>query len=280
VNKVLFHSCACRLAGVLSRGALAFFTSTSVHSADDPYDGRWHFSVTPYLWLPNIDGSLRFSVPPGAGGAPEVEVGPNNYLQNLDFALMLAGEARKGNWAVFTDVIYLDFSGEKGSVRSISGPGGIVQIPVNVGTSTGFKGLVWTFAGSYTVARGRTATLDVLGGFRYLGAEASVSWLFAGPLGLFPQAGGFTQKEDLWDAIIGVRGRAKLGTGNWFIPYYLDVGTGSSEITWQALAGIGYSFRWGEVLLAYRHLSYDQEDDKLIQDMRFSGPALGVSFRF
>ena len=34
------------------------------------------------------------------------------------------------------------------------------------------------------------------------------------------------------------------------------------------------------VTLAYRHLYYDQKDDKLIQDMRFSGPALGVTFRF
>ena len=39
-------------------------------------------------------------------------------------------------------------------------------------------------------------------------------------------------------------------------------------------------FKWGDVLLAYRHLYYDQKDDKLIQEMRFSGPALGASFRF
>jgi hypothetical protein len=31
---------------------------------------------------------------------------------------------------------------------------------------------------------------------------------------------------------------------------------------------------------ASHHLYYDQKDDKLIQDMRLSGPALGVSFRF
>ncbi len=32
--------------------------------------------------------------------------------------------------------------------------------------------------------------------------------------------------------------------------------------------------------LTYRHLYYDQKDEKLIQDMRFSGPSLGVTFRF
>jgi len=34
------------------------------------------------------------------------------------------------------------------------------------------------------------------------------------------------------------------------------------------------------VLLTYRHLDYDEKGDKLVQDLRFSGPALGVTFRF
>jgi hypothetical protein len=85
---------------------------------------------------------------------------------------------------------------------------------------------------------------------------------------------------DLWDAIIGVRGKARLGESGWFVPYYLDAGTGSSALTWQGMAGIGHTFKWGDVLLAYRHLYYDQKGDKLIQDIRFSGPALGATFRF
>ena len=46
------------------------------------------------------------------------------------------------------------------------------------------------------------------------------------------------------------------------------------------MLGIAYSFKWGEVTLAYRNLYYDQKDDKLLQDLRFDGPALGVTFRF
>ena len=60
---------------------------------------------------------------------------------------------------------------------------------------------------------------------------------------------------------------------------YLDGGTGSSSLTWQGMLGVAYSYKWGGVTLAYRHLYYDQKGDKLIQDMRFSGPALGVTFR-
>jgi hypothetical protein len=46
------------------------------------------------------------------------------------------------------------------------------------------------------------------------------------------------------------------------------------------MIGVAYTFQWIDVTLAYRHLYYDMKGDKLIQDMRFSGPALGVTFRF
>lgn len=65
-----------------------------------------------------------------------------------------------------------------------------------------------------------------------------------------------------------VRGRAVCACG------------GSSTLTWQGMTGIGYSFRWGDALLAYRHLCYDQKGDKLLQDISFSGPVLGMSVRF
>lgn len=264
----LFLVAALGLAGPVS-------AQTSSHQGD-----AWQFALTPYLWLPSIHGTLKFSTPPGAGGSPNVEIGADEYLKNLDMALMLSGEARRGAWAIFTDVIYLDFSDETAAVRTVTGPGGIVQVPVNAGTQAGLKGLVWELAASYTVSRSNTATFEVLGGFRYLGIETKVNWQLAGSLGLFPQSGSFSQKEDLWDAIVGVRGKFKLGDGNWFVPWYLDAGAGSSELTWQGLAGIGYSFKWGDALLEYRHLYYNQEGGKLLQDMRFSGPAFGATFRF
>ena len=84
----------------------------------------------------------------------------------------------------------------------------------------------------------------------------------------------------IWDGIIGVRGRVRWGETPWFTPYYLDVGAGSSNLTWQAMLGIAYGFKWGDVVLAHRTLFYDQNDDKLLQDFRFSGPTLGATFRF
>jgi hypothetical protein len=110
--------------------------------------------------------------------------------------------------------------------------------------------------------------------------SASLDWQFDGPLNLLPQSGTASQDVELWDAIVGTRGRAVFGNGKWFVPFSIDVGAGSSDLTWQSFAGLGYAFSWGDVLAAYRHLEYDQKQGDLLQGVRFSGPAIGVSFRF
>jgi len=60
----------------------------------------------------------------------------------------------------------------------------------------------------------------------------------------------------------------------------VDVGTGQSRLTWQAMAGIGYSFDWGTTTLAWRYLDYEFDPNAAIQDVSLSGPFLGVTFRW
>jgi hypothetical protein len=262
------------------------FTAQAQVQSDASLADQWMFSITPYLWLPNVNGTLKYSIPPGAGGSPEVETGPNDYLQNLQAVIMISGEVRKDRWSVFTDLIYLDFSDEKSSVKSINFGGNIVSSSVNVATSSSLQGLAWTLGTGYAVQTGQAMTLDVFGGLRYFGLDASTDWQLAGvvtgPGGgqTFPRAGEISRRADLWDGIVGVKGRVRLGSSDWSIPYYLDLGAGSSSLTWQGLLGVAYSFNWGEVTLAYRNLYYDQNDGKLLQDLRFSGPALGATIRF
>lgn len=174
--------------------------------------------------MPSIDGTLNFDT--SSGAHPRVTLTPINYLEYLNVPVMLAGEARKGNWSLFTDFVYVDFSGEKAVVKSVRGPLGLVQVPIDAGSSLGLRGTVWTLGGSYTAIRGPSATLDVLGGFRNLSVKASLDWQFTGGIGLLPASGSLSQTEHLWDAIVGVRGKVKLGAGNWFATYYLDVAQG------------------------------------------------------
>ena len=264
--------------------ALAGFALASLPAAaESSSSDQWIFTITPYLWLPNINGSLKYQLP-NISVQPDIETGPNDYLSNLDFALMISGEARNDKWSIFTDVIYLDFGSENSHVKSFGA--GNVNATIDLGTQSSLSGGVWTLVGGYAAVQDPSATLDVIGGFRYLGLKASTDWTLSAAITdpntghILATSGSISQDAKLWDGIIGVRGHVKLGDSNWSMPYYADIGTGSSNTTWQAMVGVAYNWSWGDVGLVYRHLVYDMDDDKLLQDVEFSGPALGVAFRF
>jgi opacity protein-like surface antigen len=84
----------------------------------------------------------------------------------------------------------------------------------------------------------------------------------------------------LWDAIVGFKGRNGFEGTHWSVPYYADVGTGDTELTWQAMAGLDYAFTWGNVSLVYRYLYYRQSGTKTLQNFSMHGPALGAKFTF
>lgn len=270
------------LLGILL-GSLA--AAPAAQGAEDPYDGSWHFSLTPYLWLPSTDASLILDVPPKLSGLVNdvnmnVDVSAADILSDLNYGLMAAGDARKGRWSIATDFILLSLSSDNSDVRSVTGPGGIVEIPVDTGSKVGLKGFVWTLAGAYTVFNEPSWSMDVLAGFRDLQMKSSLDWHFSGPLGLLPQDGSFSRTKVLLDAIIGVKGRAQIGeSGHWFVPYYGDVGTGGSKVTWQLAAGVGYAFDWGDLSFDYRALHYET-DGRVLKDLTMYGPALAATFHF
>ena len=263
-------------AGMLVSGGLASAAGM------DMYDGQWHYSLTPYAWFPNIHQTLQYSTPLGGGKTVDVEVKPDSYLSNLDFALMGTFEARKGEWALAMDLIYNDFSNQDSKIRNVQGPGGNLSLPIDTSLNVDIKALIWEGIGSYTVARSATGTLDVFGGVRYLGLKTSTDLSFSGPEGIIGRSGSQSNRLNVWDGIVGVRGEVKIGdSGDWFLPYYLDIGAGShSNWTWQGWTGVGYRFDWGDVVLAYRNLYYSTDGDKVVDDLRMAGPALGATFRW
>ena len=277
---------------VAAFAALAFVGPVPA-SAQTASDG-WTYSVMPYLWLPSVEGKLNYGPPPAGGGSPNVSIDASTLLDNLAFAFMINGEARKDRWLIATDAIYLDLSGAGSAVRNVnfnvgSGPIDISTSTLDAGTQTDLKGTVWTLVGGYAAVQDSRTSLDLLGGFRYLGLKASTNWHLTatvtgtGPLGntaTFAPTGGVDQSEDIWSGIVGAKGRVKLGEGRWFANYYADVGGGSSTFTWQGVAGIGYAYNWGEVILHYRYLYDSQSGDKLIDNLSLGGFALGANFRF
>ena len=275
--------------------ALVFALGSGVAFAQTKSD-KWQFRLTPYpyVWLPVVDGIVNYNLSPGGGG-PDVRIGPTDLLDFLNFGGLVSGSAKKGRFAIFADFIYLGVrsrnSGRVVSVEdTVTVPGTRIRIPVsadlNLNTQTDLDGLVWMVAGGYTIKETDMTTLDVFAGLRFFSADVDSTWILSsaittpGGAMLLPAQGSIRNDTDLRDGIVGIRGHFGIGEGKWSMPFYFDIGSGSSELTWQAMAGLAYAVRWGDVFVVYRHLEYDQDSDGLLQNFSFSGPSLGVGFDF
>jgi hypothetical protein len=248
------------VAAVLS---VAPFGSFAAEALDD-----WKYGATLYLWGAGIQGDTT-------GGA-EVDIGFDTLIGNLDMAFMGAFEARRDRWSFGADVIYLDVGANDSAevpVRLASGATGAVNVAASVATT----GWVINLTGAFNLVRTERANLDVLLGARYLDLELDFDLgLAAAQYAVRPE---IVATQVTWDGVVGVKGRVILD-GPWYLPYYVDVGAGESDLTWQAAGGLGYAFDWGDVTLLYRHIDWEFGSDSALDNIAFSGPLLGGTWRF
>jgi hypothetical protein len=245
--------------------------------AQTPQD-EWHFTAYVYSYWATLSGSATFPT----GTSANITVDPNQLLHSLNFAIMGAFEVQRGPWGLFTDIIYVDASGSKTATRDLSVGG--VTIPSGVTANVGLdvKSTVWTLGGSYRFAATPEATFDLLAGARDLILKQHLTWQFSadvGPLAGPARQGSSDSNPNNWDGIVGIKGRVMFGDQHtWFVPYYIDVGTGESKLTWQALGGLGYTFHWGEVIGVWRYLDY--QFSKNSASLSMNGPAIGIAFHW
>jgi hypothetical protein len=124
----------------------------------------------------------------------------------------------------------------------------------------------------------------VLAGARLFDVRPKLSWSLYGDLGPIPvsgRSGGSEATVSNWDGIVGLKGGFRFGANReWFVPVYADVGTGQSDLTWQIAGGVGYWFKWGDVIAMWRYLDYNFKSGEAINDLSMNGPMLGVTFRW
>ena len=264
------------ICAALSAVTLAMPVGASAQTAD-----AWTFQGILYGYFPTIGGKTTF---PQSTPGSEVSVDADTILKNLQGVFMGSLEARRGRWSAFTDVLYMDVGSTVSGSRQFSVGG--AQIPAGSAANLDFnlKGWVWTLAGAYRALQAPGGTMDILVGARLLDAEQNLGFQVTGNVGPIPvpgRAGTVNASLSNWDAIVGVKGRVALGeSGKWFVPYYADIGTGDSSLTWQAMAGIGYSFGWGDVAAVWRHIDYDMKSGNKVESLSFDGPAIGAVFRW
>jgi hypothetical protein len=255
----------------LVAGTLLLAVTMPVAAAGDASD-HWKFDATLYLWGAGIDADTQ------TGG--EIDISFDDILNDLDMAFMGSVGARKGKWSLAADTIYLDISQDEGGSETIPvlGP---VTVERTVDTDIDMKASITTFGGGYNLVDNERVALDLMAGGRYAWVDVSVKLDLdrAGTVLQTSRQEKVSDSKGVWDGIVGARGEIHLND-HWYLPYYADVGTGQSDLTWQALAGVGYRFRWGDVLAAYRYLDYDFDSNFLLKNLTVSGPALGARFHF
>ena len=193
-----------------------------------------------YLWGAAIDATTQ------TGG--DIDLSFNDILDDLDMTFMGGFGARKGKWSLLVDAVYMDISQSDGGSETIPILGGAVNVTRTVDTDITMKSWITTFGAGYNVVNNERATLDLIGGARYFWIDVDVK-LNLSRDGEFLQTSRqvkVSESDHVWDGIVGVRGKINLDK-NWYLPYYADVGTGGSQSTWQAMAGVGYQFKWGDV---------------------------------
>ncbi len=259
----------CMAAALLPKTAAAGDTTYVIS------DDQWHFDVIVYGWLPTISGKTRFPL----GDGDESSIDSSKILDSLKMVFFGGFSANKGDWGGFADFIDLDIGNHKSTTVTIDTRGG----PVAVGSANvelDLKAFVSTVAGTYAIAHGPQLGMQLLAGARVLDVKGTLALdLTGGPLG--GQSFNGEPKHVVWNGIVGARGQLNFGSDlKWFVPLYLDVGAGDSQLTWQAMTGVGYSFGWGEVALTYRYLDFQGKSDAPVQDLSVAGPLIGASFHF
>jgi opacity protein-like surface antigen len=250
-------------AAVLLLAAITF-TAAIPGTASASEGDEWQFGLNLYLWYGDIGG--------GTVNGADIDVEADDILDKLEMGFMGGVNARRGKWGGLVDVLYLKVGDENSVTGTLPTGAG-----VNLGADLEVKTWVVTPAVTYRVVENERVSLDVLAGARYLSMEADLELM---PAAVQPFSRTFNRSDEVWDAIIGVRGELALAE-KWFVPYHLDIGTGETDFTWQAMGGIGYRFSKVDIVVAYRYLSWDFEDDaKVFDDLNLSGPLAGVRIRF
>ena len=277
-------------AGGTTRGAQAQ-QPISIGQPTDTTSG-WTFNIAPYFWIANIHSTTNLPLPPALGGTvtADTSVGFGDLLSHLNFATMVAADARYDRFSLLTDFIYLNVGGTASQFRSVNFPGHpAIPISASVQTSQGMNlnTKIWTLAGGYTVLQGDWGNLDVIAGFRYFDGPIRINYSLAltltGPRGngaTFGGIGTVSGNPSFWNGIGGLRGRIRLGNTGLFIPYYFDAGAGGSQFTWQIASGLGYHLNWADLSLTYRYLSFQQGSNAVLQNLSVKGPVLMANFTF
>lgn len=234
---------------------MPFLLLGQVDDNDPP--SSWEFDIAPQLWLASLKGNIGYldaSIP--------VEARFRDLVDQLSFGAMLHAEARKGRWAIMTDLVYMKLE-ETGSVTRL-------DIPAEAEV----KQLIWELGGAYSIWQ-FDDFLDISGiaGMRVFSLDPRLN---VGDIIVVDEDVSFI------DPYFGVRFRTN--SERWVTSARFDfggLGIGS-EFSWKTNLFVGYKF---SKLLTYylgiQGYNVDYEGDNgFTYDMFTGGFMTGLNFHF
>ena len=252
----------------------------SVTAEEKPAESGWEFHIAPYLWAISMHGNATVK-----GFDFDVDLDFNEIWDELNFALMLEYEARKGPWGLWGNTIYANLGD-----NNASGSLGLTDIDPTIN-------VLWQGLGGYyrlgtwdlSDAPGKktpTVTVDTYAGLRYTYLDLKLKFK-----GAFRDRVNDVSDNKSWvEPLVGARTIWGLSE-RWTVTLAGDIGGFGmgSDFAWDAFGLIGYRFGlFGEnnarVLAGYRALSQDYTDgsgrDKFKWDITMHGPILGLYIGF
>jgi opacity protein-like surface antigen len=228
----------------------------------------WTFSLVPYAWLPTISSRYSYTGPRGTSVTNTISAGIGDYISELNFGLMVGGEARYDRFTIMTDLVYANASITTSNSHFSSVNLGLARIDIprelQLSTGTRLATTIWSVAGGYTLLQGDWGNVDAVAGIRtlFMGATSNYA-LSADILALdgtvaLSRGGSLNLGVTKVEGVGGVTGRINIPNSNFYLPFYLDAGGGAVPLTWQVYAGVAYKAAvWLDASLGYRYLAFD-----------------------
>ncbi|MEI6674208.1 MAG: hypothetical protein WCO57_03415 [Verrucomicrobiota bacterium] len=246
------------LLSTLFLASLPALAGTPTPTTSPVPESPWSCRLALYGWAEALQGDMGV-----AGRTADVNLSFNDVLKHLDMAFMGAVEVGYNRWSFMADVVYADVSGS--ATRH------------NIYVHLDDKQFLGNFIVAYEAMKTDTMKFDVYAGARVNSIKSTLD--ISDPRLLDFHGSG----SKAWvDPIIGARFQHEL-SNNFFVRAVGDVGGfgAASQFTWQAMAGIGYSFHeYGNLLLGYRALGTDYTNGGFTYDLIAHGPIIGYEIRF
>jgi hypothetical protein len=229
-------------------------------SAQAPADG-WRITVAPYFMGAAMNGTTAV-----AGQELTIDMSASDIFSNLQFGAMGVVVARKGNWGVGGDAIWMAL----GANGTSPGPAAIT------GSADVSQG-AFAFYGVRRLAP--AADLFFGGRVNYLSTNLRIN----APLQVRSADGSKTW----FDPIVGLQVHTPNAGGRWHAQLYAEFGgfgVGSS-FTWQIFPTVGVNLsKRASLEFGYRWLDIDYSSGEAATlfkyDVLTQGPILGFAFKF